>query len=180
MNRALNNRQDIEQEMVQSKLEKLVVELARQAQLKRIRIATAESCTGGWVAQELTALAGSSEWFECGFITYSNEAKQSMLSVPQELFCTEGAVSKAVVIAMALGAVQNSRADLSVSISGVAGPGGGSPEKPVGTVWLAWYLEGNEVESRCYHFPGERSEVRQQAVEQAIKGLIKQLSKSTV
>lgn len=166
--------------MLQNEFDKLVAELAVQAQLKQIRIATAESCTGGWVAQELTALAGSSEWFECGFITYSNEAKQSMLNVPQALLASDDAVSESVVIAMATGAVENSRADLSVSISGVAGPGGGSPKNPVGTVWLAWYLEGNEVESRCYHFSGERSDVRQQAVEQAIKGLIKQLSKSTV
>lgn len=166
--------------MTDKPLDRMIEELAVQAKSKQIRIATAESCTGGWVAQELTALAGSSEWFECGFITYSNEAKQSMLNVPQVLFASDGAVSEPVVIAMASGAVQNSKADLSVSISGVAGPGGGSPEKPVGTVWLAWYLKGCEVETCLYEFQGDRQDVRRQAVTQAIKGLIKQLSKSTV
>ena len=166
--------------MLQTKLEKLVAELAVQARLKQVRIATAESCTGGGVAQELTALAGSSAWFECGFITYSNEAKQRMLDVPEELFSSDGAVSEPVVRAMCRGAVNNSGANLSVAISGIAGPGGGSPEKPVGTVWLAWYLEGCEVETCLYHFKGDRQDVRRQAVTQAVKGLIKQLSKSTV
>lgn len=157
-------------------LVKVLAELARDQQ---VRIATAESCTGGWVAQEITALAGSSDWFECGFVTYSNEAKTRMLGVSPELFVTDGAVSEAVVIAMAEGAVVNSLANLSVSISGVAGPGGGTPEKPVGTVWIGWYCEG-VVDARCFHFTGDRQAVRSSAVTEALKGLIKQLSKSTV
>ena len=154
--------------------------LAQLAQDKQVRVATAESCTGGWVAQEITALAGSSDWFECGFVTYSNEAKTQMLGVPSELFVTDGAVSEAVVIAMAEGAVANSLASLSVSISGVAGPGGGTSEKPVGTVWIGWYLEGGVVDARCFQFAGDRHAVRSSAVTEALKGLIKQLNKSTV
>ncbi|SEQ95025.1 nicotinamide-nucleotide amidase [Amphritea atlantica] len=158
----------------------LVKTLAQLATDQRLLIATAESCTGGWVAQELTAQAGSSDWFECGFVTYSNEAKTRMLGVPEALFISDGAVSEAVVKAMAQGAVDNSRATLSVSISGVAGPGGGTPEKPVGMVWMAWYFEGREVQSRCFRFSGDRHSVRQSAVKEALKGLIKQLTKNTV
>ncbi|MDX2423480.1 MAG: CinA family protein [Amphritea sp.] len=160
--------------------EALVVQLAKLAQDHRVRVATAESCTGGWVAQEMTALAGSSNWFECGFVTYSNEAKTQMLGVPQELFVSDGAVSEAVVVAMAEGAVANSLAGLSVSISGVAGPGGGTPEKPVGTVWMAWALEGQPTETHCFQFAGDRHAVRSAAVTEALKGLIKQLNESTV
>jgi nicotinamide-nucleotide amidase len=162
------------------KIELLVETLAQLALDKRIRIATAESCTGGWIAQEITAIAGSSDWFECGFITYSNEAKQQMLGVPKSLFISDGAVSEPVVVAMAKGAVQNSRAQLSVSVSGVAGPGGGTELKPVGTVWIGWYYEGKEAEAYCFQFSGNRQSVRQQAVIAALKGLIKQLNKNTV
>ena len=156
--------------------ENLLSVLAESAISKQLRIATAESCTGGWVAQELTSLAGSSTWFECGFVTYSNEAKQSMLGVPASLFVSDGAVSESVVIAMAEGAVKRSRADLSVAISGVAGPGGGSPDKPVGTVWMAWHLEGEQTVTKCFRFDGDRTSVRGQAVAEALKGLLKQLA----
>lgn len=161
-------------------IQQLVKALAQLALEKQVRIVTAESCTGGWVAQEITALAGSSDWFECGFVTYSNEAKTRMLGVPEALFITDGAVSEPVVVAMAEGAVTNSRASLSVSISGVAGPGGGTPQKPVGTVWMAWHLKGVGSENCCFQFTGDRHAVRQQAVVEALKGLIKQLNKSTV
>ncbi|WP_299201271.1 CinA family protein [uncultured Amphritea sp.] len=160
--------------------QQLIKTLAQLASDKQVRIATAESCTGGWVAQEITGLAGSSDWFECGFVTYSNEAKSQMLGVPEALFGSDGAVSEPVVVAMAEGAVNNSRASLSVSISGVAGPGGGTPLKPVGTVWMAWHLEGASTETCCFQFMGDRHSVRQQAVVEALKGLIKQLNKSTV
>ncbi len=161
-------------------MEQQVKELATAAQNKQIRIATAESCTGGWIAQEITALAGSSEWFECGFVTYSNEAKSQMLGVPDALFVSDGAVSQPVVVAMAEGAVNRSRASLSVSVSGVAGPGGGTPQKPVGTVWMAWHLDGIGTESRCFQFTGDRQAVRQQAVVEALNGLLRQLNKTTV
>ena len=163
-----------------TEINQLVETLAQLALNKQIRVATAESCTGGWVAQEITALAGSSGWFECGFVTYSNEAKTRMLGVPEELFISDGAVSEPVVTAMAEGAVHNSRAVLSVSISGVAGPGGGTPQKPVGTVWMAWCFEGAEVETRCFHFVGDRNAVRLSGVREALRGLIKQLNKNTV
>ncbi|WP_372600584.1 CinA family protein [Amphritea sp.] len=163
-----------------TEINQLVETLAQLALSQQVRIATAESCTGGGVAQEITALVGSSGWFECGFVTYSNEAKTRMLGVPEELFISDGAVSEPVVTAMAEGAVNNSRAVLSVSISGVAGPGGGTPQKPVGTVWMAWYFEGADVETRCFHFVGDRYSVRLSAVREALKGLIKQLNKNTV
>ncbi|MEH6575827.1 MAG: CinA family protein [Amphritea sp.] len=158
----------------------LVKELAALALERNVRIATAESCTGGWVATEITALAGSSEWFECGFITYSNIAKHRMLGVPQELFISSGAVSESVVTAMAQGAIDNSEATLSVSVSGVAGPGGGSAEKPVGTVWMAWALAGEAINTQRFLFAGDRDSVRRVAVYEALKGLIKQLDKNTV
>ncbi len=160
--------------------QQLVQTLAQLARDKHICIATAESCTGGWIAQEMTALAGSSDWFECGFVTYSNEAKTHMLGVSEALFISDGAVSEPVVVAMAEGAVANSRALLSVSVSGVAGPGGGTPLKPVGTVWMAWHLKGVGTETCCFQFAGDRQAVRQQAVVAALKGLIKQLNKTTV
>lgn len=158
----------------------LVERLATIAVDKGLRISTAESCTGGWVAQEITALAGSSEWFEAGFVTYSNEAKQSMLGVPGQLFISDGAVSEPVVRAMAAGAISHSCAQLSVAISGVAGPGGGSEEKPVGTVWIAWQLEGHEGVAERFLFSGDRHQVREQAVNEALEGLINQALKSTV
>ncbi len=138
---------------------------------KGLMVATAESCTGGWLSQKLTAVAGSSAWFERGFVTYNNLAKQEMLAVSADTLAEFGAVSEAVVCEMARGVLNNSRAQLAVAISGVAGPGGGSLEKPVGTVCLAWAWQRGEVVSRCLHFEGNRQMVRQQAVATAIQGL---------
>jgi len=152
---------------IQQQAEQLGEVLVRQG----LMAATAESCTGGWLAQELTAVPGSSAWFERGFVTYSNEAKQEMLSVSAETMAQFGAVSEAVVREMAQGALKCSRAQLSVAISGVAGPGGGTPEKPVGTVCFGWAREGGEVVNRSLHFAGDRQAVRQQAVATAIQGL---------
>ncbi len=136
-----------------------------------LMVATAESCTGGWLSQELTAVVGSSAWFERGFVTYSNESKQEMLAVSAETLAQFGAVSEAVVCEMAQGALRHSRAQLSVAISGVAGPGGGTIEKPVGTVCFGWARQGGDVISRRLHFVGDRQAVRQQAVAVAIQGL---------
>jgi nicotinamide-nucleotide amidase len=136
------------------------------------RVATAESCTGGGIAEVITRVAGSSAWFEQGFVTYSNAAKQSQLGVPGETLETWGAVSSATVEAMVTGALTRGTADLAVAVSGVAGPGGGSPTRPVGTVWLAWARRGFPPEARCIHFPGGRAEVREAAVRAAIEGLI--------
>ena len=152
---------------IQQQAEQLAEALVRRG----LMLTTAESCTGGWVAQELTAIPGSSAWFERGFVTYSNEAKQEMLAVSADTLAQFGAVSEAVVREMALGALQHSRAQLSVAISGVAGPGGGSADKPVGTVCFGWAREGGEVLSRSLHFGGDRESVRRQAVAVAIDGL---------
>lgn len=144
---------------------------------RKLLLATAESCTGGWIAQELTAIAGSSAWFDSGFVTYSNEAKQRMLAVPADLFLEDapGAVSEATVKAMTAGAIANSRATVAVAVSGVAGPSGGSVEKPVGTVWIAWQKD-NQVIANKFLFPGDRREVRQATVAKALDGILSILS----
>ncbi len=147
--------------------EQLGEALSRQG----LMMTTAESCTGGWVAQVMTAVKGSSAWFERGFVTYSNESKQEMLEVSAVTLAQFGAVSEEVVVEMALGALQHSRAQLAVAISGVAGPGGGSTEKPVGTVCFGWARQGGEVRSRRQYFEGDREAVRRQAVVTAMQGL---------
>jgi len=152
-------------------LSALAEELGRQLLQREYLLTTAESCTGGWVAKVVTDIAGSSAWFDRGFITYSNDAKMDMLEVPPEVFIEHGAVSEACVKAMAEGALAHSRAQLAVAISGIAGPSGGSVEKPVGTVWMAWAREG-EVLARHFLFSGDREQVRQAAVEQALRGLL--------
>lgn len=137
-------------------------------------MACAESCTGGLLAAACTDVAGSSAWFERGFVTYSNAAKTELLGVPAELIAAQGAVSEAVVRAMASGAAQRAGVPVAVASTGIAGPGGGSAAKPVGTVWLGWSVAG-QVFARCHHFAGERSAVRQQAVVQALTHVLAQL-----
>ncbi len=131
-------------------------------------LATAESCTGGWVAKVCTDLPGSSAWFERGFVTYSNESKCELLGVSAATLEQEGAVSEATVREMAAGALNHSRAQWGLAISGIAGPGGGSDEKPVGTVWFAWSGPDSWMVSRCYCFDGDRDAVRRQAVATAL------------
>ncbi len=138
-------------------------------------LVTAESCTGGWVAQVMTAISGSSAWFDRGFVTYSNQAKQEMLGVPAGLLMTEGAVSEAVALAMAEGALRHSRADWSLAITGIAGPTGGSAEKPVGTVWFAWAGQSGWSAARSCRFTGNREQVRAQATVFALKNLHAQI-----
>jgi nicotinamide-nucleotide amidase len=138
------------------------------------RLTTAESCTGGWVAQSITAISGSSNWFERGFVTYSNEAKQEMLGVSSEILQQHGAVSGAVVLAMAQGALQHSHAEVSVAISGIAGPTGGSVEKPLGTVWIAW-VTPEQLVAKHFVFNGDRQQVRKQAVHAALIQLLQLL-----
>ncbi len=137
-----------------------------------LMLATAESCTGGWVAQVVTSVSGSSEWFDRGFVSYSNHSKQEMLGVRSETLDKHGGVSAEVVQEMATGALANSRAQVSVAISGIAGPSGGTPHKPIGTVWLGWAMEGTEPRCRSTHFAGDREMVRQQAVMAALQGII--------
>ena len=157
-------------------MEMLLEDIAQLAQRRSAVIATAESCTGGWVAQELTSIAGSSVWFDRGFVTYSNAAKEDMLGVSAETIKNHGAVSELVVKAMAEGALVKSSASIAVSISGVAGPGGGSVEKPVGTVWFAWAETGEDTEVKKCCFEGDRESVRKQAVRVALQGILKKLS----
>lgn len=149
--------------------------LAEMLQSRELRVATAESCTGGGIASALTDIAGSSGWFECGFVTYSNEAKMRYLDVSPLIIEQSGAVSEATVRAMVAGAVNNSLADLAVAVSGIAGPGGGSPDKPVGTVWFAWGDSEHQI-VECRQFSGSRQEVREQAVIAGIQGLCHWLS----
>lgn len=130
----------------------------------------AESCTGGLIAAACTDVAGSSQWFERGFVTYSNAAKSDMLGVPADLIAQHGAVSEAVVRAMAEGALRNAKAQVAVAVTGVAGPSGGSPDKPVGTVWLGWAV-GGHVTAECRHFAGDRAAVRQATTAHALARL---------
>ena len=155
----------------------LVKELAELLLKRGLKLATAESCTGGGLASALTDWAGGSEWFDRGFVTYSNLAKVQMLGVTNRSLDDQGAVSEQVVLEMARGAVLHSEANLSVSISGVAGPGGGSPEKPVGTVWIAWKMPEGDSFAKLFQFDGDRREVRYQAVTESLRGLISALKK---
>lgn len=153
----------------------IIEALADQLTQRQALMATAESCTGGGIAQALTAVAGSSAWFDAGFVTYSNQAKSRMLDVSAEVIAGHGAVSEAVVKAMVAGAVANSEASFAVSVSGVAGPGGGSPEKPVGTVWIAWG-DADSIQAERFLFDGDREAVREQTIDTALSGLLGFLS----
>ena len=135
-------------------------------------VVTAESCTGGGIMKTLTDIPGSSQWCEAGFITYTNRAKTRLLGVPQELFSQVGAVSEEVVLAMADGALTNSDGTFSVAVSGIAGPDGGTPEKPVGTVWIAWSKAGGKATAKQFLFVGDRDAVRRQTIQAALHGLI--------
>lgn len=134
-------------------------------------LATAESCTGGMIAAACTDLAGSSAWFDRGFVTYSNEAKTEMLGVDAALITAHGAVSEPVARAMAEGALAHSKADVAVAVTGIAGPSGGSVDKPVGTVWFAWAMRGRATLAECGHFAGDREAVRSQACLHALRGV---------
>lgn len=142
---------------------------------KGLKLAAAESCTGGWVAQAVTSVPGSSGWFDRGFVTYSNEAKCEMLGVRPEALAVHGAVSEATARGMAAGAIGHSGAGVALAVTGVAGPTGGSVEKPVGTVCFAWALRGGRVESETRRFEGDRESVRRQSVIRALQGLLERI-----
>ncbi len=148
--------------------------LAQALQQRGWMMATAESCTGGLIAARCTDLSGSSNWFERGFVTYSNAAKTELLGVPADLIAKYGAVSEQVACAMASGAIGHAHANVSVAVTGVAGPTGGSVQKPVGTVWLAWSV-GERVSSERCVFAGDRSAVREATVQHALQGLLDRL-----
>lgn len=145
--------------------------LAAALQKRQWMLTTAESCTGGLIAAACTDLAGSSTWFERGFVCYSNLAKTQQLGVPEALIATHGAVSEAVAQAMVQGAITHSAAQVAIAITGIAGPGGGSPEKPVGTVWMGWGIK-NQVHTECLHFAGDRQQVRKSACTYALERLL--------
>lgn len=142
---------------------------------RRFMLSTAESCTGGLIAGAITDIAGSSDWFERGFVTYSNDAKVEMLGVRTETIRARGAVSEATAAEMAQGALANSKADLAVAVTGVAGPGGGTAEKPVGMVCFAWARKGAGVDTATRHFAGDREAVRVATVAVALAGLLDRL-----
>lgn len=142
-------------------------------------LATAESCTGGGVATAVTEIAGSSAWFERGFVTYANQAKVDMLAVSVDTLVRFGAVSEATVREMVEGALQHSQAHIALAVSGIAGPGGGTPEKPVGTIWFAWGIRGEASVAQRHLLAGNRAEIRQQAVHIALQGVIDLLQKRT-
>lgn len=146
--------------------------LGQKLHAKGWMLATAESCTGGWLAQVATAIPGSSAWFDRGFITYSNEAKQEMLGVRAATLQAHGAVSEETVREMAAGVLERSRAQIGVGISGIAGPGGGGPQKPVGTVCIAWAARDLAPFSTVCRLSGDREEIRSRAVAAALRGLI--------
>lgn len=153
-------------------LYQLAGELGSRLRARGWMLATAESCTGGWAAQVITSLPGSSHWFERGFVTYANAAKIELLGVPAATLAAQGAVSEETASAMAAGALANSHAQAALAITGIAGPGGGTPQKPVGLVCYGWALADGTVISSTCRLDGDREEIRSRAVAAALRGLI--------
>ncbi|WP_455424384.1 CinA family protein [Dyella flagellata] len=154
----------------------LATRVATVAQQHGLMLASAESCTGGWIAKALTDLSGSSAWFEAGVVSYSNEAKMSLLGVRRETLERAGAVSEATALEMVSGALERLHAGVAVAVTGIAGPAGGTPEKPVGTVWIAWRRRGSEARAQLFHFTGDREAVRRQTVAAALEGVLQMLT----
>lgn len=157
----------------------LAAQVGGALKARGLLLATAESCTGGGVAQAVTAIAGSSAWFERGFITYSNLAKQQMLGVQESTLIAYGAVSEAVVREMVTGVLHHSTAQVALAVSGIAGPDGGTPDKPVGTVWFAWGVKNGTVHARRHQIDGNRAEVRAHAVRVALQGVLELLQQTS-
>jgi nicotinamide-nucleotide amidase len=155
-------------------IDALAAQVGQALKAAGAKLATAESCTGGWVAQSLTSIAGSSDWFERGYVTYSNAAKREDLGVPARTLESHGAVSEETARAMATGALKKTGADATVAVTGIAGPGGGSPAKPVGTVCFAW-ARGGKIRSETKRFDGDRESVRRQSVIHALQGVLELL-----
>lgn len=152
-------------------LERTASRIGQRLREQRLMLATAESCTGGWIAKTITGIAGSSEWFDCGMVAYSYEAKQALLGVRPQTLEEHGAVSRECVIEMVSGALVHSGAGVAVAVTGIAGPGGGSADKPVGTVWIAWKRRGGYAHAELFHFDGDRDCVRRQTVAAALEGI---------
>lgn len=154
------------------KIKALVLQTAQVLQEQHLRLTTAESCTGGGLSYWLTSIPGSSDWFECAYVTYSNEAKMNMLEVSSLTLQQYGAVSKETACEMAEFALQKSGADISIAITGIAGPAGGSEQKPVGTVWLAWAKRDRATQSEVHLFPGDRQQIRLASIATALEKLL--------
>jgi nicotinamide-nucleotide amidase len=159
-------------------LDNLAAQLGAALKARGARLVTAESCTGGWVAQCVTSIAGSSDWYDRGFITYSNASKEELLGVRRATLEAQGAVSEQTAREMAAGALERSRADVAVAVTGVAGPGGGTPAKPVGMVCFAWVARGTSPHSATRSFPGDRASVRRQSVIAALEGVIGEMEQT--
>ncbi len=160
-------------------LDARVLALTERLRARGWRMATAESCTGGRIAKAMTDRAGSSTVFEAGLVTYSNAAKQRLLGVPEQVLAGHGAVSEVCALAMVTGLLEVVDAELGVAVTGIAGPDGGSPDKPVGTVWIAWLHRGVGAAATCFRFDGDRDAVRQQTVVAALAGLERLLGAAT-
>jgi len=156
-------------------LYKLAEEIGSALKARKLMLATAESCTGGWIAEAVTMVPGSSEWFERGFVTYTYISKREMLGVQEATLGKHGAVAEEVVREMVEGALARSHAQVAVAVSGVAGPGGGTPDKPVGTVCFAWGMKDGVPHSEMKRFTGDREAVRRKSVEHALKGVLAML-----
>ncbi len=154
-------------------LHQLAEDVGSALRANRQMLCTAESCTGGWIAKTVTDAAGSSAWFDCGMAAYSYEAKQALLGVRPETLTEHGAVSRETVLEMVSGALVTSGASIAVAVTGIAGPGGGTADKPVGTVWIGWKRRGGYPQAALFHFDGDRESVRRQTVEASLQGLLK-------
>ena len=165
---------------LEQKIDGYIDELSRILPSLNLVLTTAESCTGGWLAKYCTDRAGSSKWFDCGIVSYSNHSKQKLLNVQQDTLKNFGAVSRQTATEMAQGALVNSTADITVSITGIAGPEGGLKDKPVGTVWFAWQVKNGQTITACHHFKGDRNAVRQQALLIALEGIIENARDSSL
>ncbi|MGY1409892.1 MULTISPECIES: CinA family protein [unclassified Luteimonas] len=152
-------------------LSQLATRVGEQLREGHHMLVTAESCTGGWIAKVVTDIAGSSDWFDCGMAAYSYEAKQALLGVSPQTLEVHGAVSRETAIEMVSGALVHSGASVGVAVTGIAGPGGGSADKPVGTVWIAWKRRGGYARAELFQFDGDRESVRRQTVAAALRGI---------
>ena len=159
-----------------AELQELAEQIAASALRQRLMLVTAESCTGGWIAKTLTDLPGSSAWFDAGVVTYCYEAKEALLGVNPRTLERTGAVSEETALEMVSGALARFGAGMAVAVTGIAGPSGGTAEKPVGTVWIGWKRRGGYAHAQLFHFDGDREAVRRQTVATALKGVIKALT----
>lgn len=159
-----------------AELATLAARVASAMQQDTLMLSTAESCTGGWIAKTLTDLPGSSAWFDAGVVTYSYAAKESLLGVRRETLERSGAVSEETALEMASGALERLHAGVAVAVTGIAGPSGGTPDKPIGTVWIGWQRRGGAAHAKLFHFAGDREAVRRQTVAAALAGVLETLT----